>query len=325
MTTDVISGTEHDWPELPWHDWRPTLSTLHMWTQVVGKLRLALSPPLNHWWHVTLFVTARGLTTSPIPYRDRAFEVDFDFIGHRLIVEVDDGRTFETALEPKSVARFYREVVDGLRGLDIAVRIWPRPVEVEEAIPFDVDERHTSYERDHATAFWRGLERADRVLKTFQTSFAGKVSPVHFFWGGFDLATSRYSGRPAPRHPGGIPNCADWVMQEATSREETALGWWPLNPDFGPAFYAYTYPEPPGYPAFRVEPAQAFYDTRLGEFILPYDAVRAASDPDAVALDFLETTYAAGADLGGWDRSQLEPSVRPDLPPRGAWSAAPSD
>jgi hypothetical protein len=325
MATEVTSRMDQDWPQLPWHDWAPTLSTLHMWTQVVGKLRLALSPPENHWWHIALYLTARGLTTSPIPYRDRSFQVDFDFVAHRLVVDVDDGRTFEIALEPKSVVRFYREVMDGLRGLDIGVRIWPHPVEVDEAIPFDADERHASYEPDHATAWWRGLERAGRVMKAFQSGFVGKVSPVNFFWGGFDLATSRYSGRPAPRHPGGIPNCADWVMEEATSREETAHGWWPLNEDFGPAFYAYTYPEPSGYPAATVRPEGAFYDSRLGEFILPYDAVRTARDPDAAALEFLDSTYVAGADLGGWDRRLLEPPVRPATPPRGVWSAAPSD
>jgi len=295
-----------------------------MWTQVVGKVRMALAPPLNHWWHVTLHVNARGLTTSAIPYGDRHFQVDFDFIDHRLRVSDTDGRSFTMALEPKSVARFYGEFMAGLRSLDIDVRIWTRPVEVAEAIPFESDETHASYNPDQAQLLWRGLLQADRVMKEFQTGFVGKASPVHFFWGSFDLAAARFSGRPAPIHPGGAPNCADWVMEEAYSHEDSSIGWWPASTEPGPVFYAYTYPQPEGYPSALVRPSEAFFDARLGEFSLPYDAVRGAADPDAVALEFFQTTYEAGADLGGWDRPALEPAVRPDRPPRRPWSVVDS-
>ena len=212
------------WPELPWRDWEPTLSTLHMWVQIVGKVRLALAPPLNHWWHVPLYVTARGLTTSPIPYGDREFQVDFDFVDHRLQVTDGDPGAFSMALEPRSVARFYREFLAGLQTRGIDVDISRRPVEVADAIPFDQDEGHASYDPHHAQQLWRALVQVDRVLKGFQTGFVGKASPVHFFWGGFDLTTTRFSGRPAPRHPGGVPNCPDWVMEEAESHQNVTVG-----------------------------------------------------------------------------------------------------
>lgn len=308
------------WPALPWHDWGPTLSTVHMWSQIVGKVRLALTPPRNHWWHVPLYVAATGLTTSPIPYGRRHFQIDFDFVDHRLLVRDSDGRGYDQPLAAMSVARFYRDLMTGLRSLDIDVRIWPHPVEVADAIPFESDEQHASYDRGHAAALWQGLVQADRVLKAFQTGFVGKVSPVQLFWGGFDLATSRYSGRPAPRHPGGIPNCPDWVMEEAASQEEHATGWWPLNAAFGPAFYAYVYPEPDGFRASPIGPGAAFFDGQLGDFILPYDAVREAEDPDGTALAFFESTYARGADLGRWNRAALEPAVRPGRPPTRPWS-----
>jgi hypothetical protein len=322
MATDAATRTDRRWAALPWDDWSDTLSTLHMWTQIVGKVRLALTPPLNHFWHVTLFVTARGLTTSPIPYARGSFQIDFDFVDHRLHVFGSDGASLDLALEPKSVARFYAELMAGLHGLGVDVRIRPQPVEVDGAIPFDEDETHASYDRAHATAWWRALADADRVMKAFQTRFVGKVSPVHFFWGGFDLATSRYSGRAAPLHRGGVPNCPDWVMQEAMSQEEAAMGWWPLDRKFGPAFYAYSYPEPAGYRSADAGPG-AFFDGRLGEFILPLDAARTAADPDHAVLDFLESTYRASADLGGWDRAALEPARLPDTPPSGSWSTAP--
>ncbi|MFL5777696.1 MAG: DUF5996 family protein [Chloroflexota bacterium] len=308
------------WPVLPWRDWAPTLATVHMWSQIVGKLRLALAPPLNHWWHITLHVSGRGLTTSPIPYEGRHFQVDFDLVDHRLLVIDSGGATFADRLEPKSVARFYRELMAGLKGIGIDVRVWPHPVEVADAVPFPSDDEHRAYDREHATAFWRGLVQADRVMKDFQTGFIGKVSPVHLFWGGFDLATSRYSGRAAPRHPGGVVNCPDWVQEEAYSREESAIGWWPLDERFGPAFYAYTYPEPDGLRSTRVEPEEAFFDQVLGEFILPYDAIHGAADGDAKVLEFFESTYRAGADLGRWDRRALEPAARPGRPPTRAWS-----
>jgi hypothetical protein len=327
MTAAVTgSGTETQtedlWPELRWSEWAATISTLHMWVQIVGKVRMALAPPLNHWWHVPLYVSSRGLTTSAIPYGGRQFQVDFDFLDHRLLVTDSRGRAFTMALEPRSVARFYREFMDGLRSLGIDVRISTKPVEVAEAIRFESDERHASYDPRQVQSFWRGLLQADRVMKAFQTGFVGKASPVHLFWGGFDLATARYSGRPAPLHPGGAPNCPTWVMEEAYSREESSIGWWPLSEAPGPAFYSYTYPEPEGFKSASVGPAGAYYDAQLGEFILPYDVVRRAADPDAAAREFFQTTYEAGADLGRWDRSILEPTVRPDRPPKRAWSTS---
>jgi hypothetical protein len=311
------------WPELPWRDWAPTVSTLHMWTQVVGKVRMALAAPLNHWWHVPLYVNARGLTSSPIPYGRRQFEVEFDFVDHRLVVTDTAGNLVTIPLEPRSVARFYREFMAGLQSLGIDVRIFTRPVEVTDPIPFELDEQNAAYDAGHADAFWRGLLQADRVMKAFQTGFAGKASPVHFFWGGFDHATTRFSGRPAPLHPGGAPNCPTWVMEEAYSREESSMGWWPSSQAIGPAFYAYTYPEPEGYRSARVRPDEAGFDEELGEFILPYDAVRRAADPDAAAQAFFQSTYEAGADLGGWDRRALEPAHGPDRPPTRAWSVLP--
>jgi uncharacterized protein DUF5996 len=308
------------WPELPWRDWGASIATVHMWTQIVGKVRLALASPLNHWWHVTLYVSSRGLTTSAIPYGGGRFQIDFDFIDHRLLVTDSEGGSFTMPLEPKSVARFYRELMAGLRSLGIDVRISTRPVEVAEAVPFETDEQHASYDAGHVRLFWRGLLQADRLMKAFQTGFVGKASPVHFFWGSFDLATTRFSGRPAPLHPGGAPNCPDWVMEEAYSREESSIGWWPQSEPPGPAFYAYTYPEPDGYRSASVRPSETFFDPRLGLFVLPYEAARISADPDAAVLDFFRSTYAAGADLGGWDRSTLEPRIHPGQPPHAPWS-----
>ena len=320
ILSQALAETDEPWPELPWREWTPTISTLHMWTQIVGKVRMALAPPLNHWWHIPLYVTSRGLTTSPIPHRHRNFQVDFDFLAHRLGVTDDDDRSFTIPFAPMSVARFYREFMDGLGGLGIEVRITRRPVEVAEAIPFDQDEQHASYDTNHAQSFWRGLLQADRVAKAFQTGFVGKASPVHFFWGSFDLAATRYSGRPAPLHPGGVPNCATWVMEEAYSREEVSVGWWPSHSELGPVFYAYAYPEPAGFRSAAIQPAEAFFDARFGEFFLAYDAVRGAADPDAVVEQFFQSTYEAGANLGRWDRSTLEPTIRPDRPPQRPWS-----
>jgi hypothetical protein len=311
---------EERWPELPWTEWQPTLTTLHLWLQIVGKVRMALAPPLNHWWHTTLYVTSRGLTTSPIPVGTRDFQVDLDFIDHRLDVTDTEGHAFEMTLAPMSVATFYREFMAGLSALGIEVQISTKPVEMDAAIPFEQDEEHASYEPMHAHLFWRALTDADRVLKEFQTGFVGKVSPVHVFWGGNDIATSRYSGRPAPKHPGGIPNMADWVNEEAFSREEFASGWWASTDPPGSAFYAYTYPEPKGIRTTAVRPAEGFWHERLGEFVLPYDAVRAAPDPDAKVMEFLQSTYAAGADLAGWDRAALEPAEIPGRPPKRPWS-----
>ena len=320
MTTSTGGEADEVWPELPWREWAPTITTLHLWTQIVGKVRMALAPPLNHWWHVTLYVTSRGMTTSPIPYGDREFQVDFDFVDHRLEVRDSIGGRFAMPLESISVAQFHRTFRDGLRGLGIEVRIFTRPVEVVEAIPFELDEQHASYDAEHAHAFWRGLVQADRAIKAFQTGFVGKASPVHVFWGSFDLAAARYSGRPAPLHQGGAPNCAVWVMEEAYSREVSSIGWWPSSEPPGPAFYAYTYPEPEGFRSAPIRPAEAVFDERFGEFLLAYDAVRTSPDPDAAVQAFFQSTYAAGADLAGWDRALLEPATPPGPSPGRAWS-----
>ncbi len=318
MTETLVDA----WPELPWRSWEPTITTLHLWTQIVGKVRMALTPPLNHWWHVPLYVTSRGLTTTAIPDGERTFQVDFDFLDHRLVVTTTDPSEFAIPLEPMSVARFHERFMRGLGDLGIHVRIWSRPVEMTEAIPFDEDETHASYDAGQAELLWRAFVQADRVLKTFQSGFLGKASPVQLFWGSFDLAAARYSGAPAPRHPGGVPNCPAWVMEEAYSREESSVGWWPRSEPPGPSFYAYTYPEPAGYEAASIRPAAALFDDRLGEFVLPYDAVRRAPDPETTIREFLQTTYEAGANLGGWDRAALEPAVTPGLRPDRPWSLA---
>jgi Family of unknown function (DUF5996) len=291
------------WPELTPATWADTRDTLHMWTQVVGKVRLALAPRVNHWWNVTLYVTARGLTTSLMPYRADGVEMAFDFRDHVLTIDRTDGRSATVALASRSVADFYAETMARLAELDVHVDILARPVEVPEAIPFADDDVHASYDADAAHRFWLLLVQAQRVLSRFRSGFVGKASPVHFFWGGFDLAVTRFSGRSAPLHPGGVPNCADWVMHEAYSHEVSSAGYWPSGADEG-IFYSYAYPEPGGY---RVAPGgPGAYDDGLREFVLPYAAVREAADPDATLLDFLEATYAAAADLGGWDRAALD-------------------
>jgi hypothetical protein len=276
-----------------------------MWTQIVGKIRMAKTPMVNHWWHVTLYVTPRGLTTSTIPDPDGSFEIELDFCEHRLQITREGGRAAEMALEPKSVATFYAEIRELLGELGIEVAIRPVPNEVEVAIPFAEDEVHHSYEAGAMQLFWRQLVAADRVLKQFRSEFTGKVSPVHFFWGAFDLAVTRFSGRDAPRHPGGAPNCADWVMVEGYSRELASAGFWPGGGEEG-AFYAYAYPEPDGFAAATVTPGAAAYNPDFGQFLLPYEVVRTAPDPEGALLDFLRATYAAAADLGGWDRESLD-------------------
>lgn len=287
--------THEPWPELPWREWRPTIETVHMWTQIVGKVRMALAPPLNHWWHAALYVTSRGLTTSPIPYGRRSFQVDFDFIDHRLLVRDSQGASLAIPFRAHSVALFYQELREGLRGLGVDVAISTRPVEVAHAIPYDVDEEHATYDPAQARAMWQGLIQADRVVKAFQSGFTGKASPVHFFWGSFDLAAARYSG--------------------ASPREEFSIGWWPSCEPPGPSFYAYTLPEPDGIRSARVRPAEAAFDEHLGEFILPYEVVASAPDPDAMAHEFFQSTYEAGADLGNWDRAALETHPSPRRPP----------
>jgi hypothetical protein len=295
------------WPALPYEAWKDTLATLHLWTQVVGKVRLTQSPWVNHSWHVTLYVTSRGLTTSPIAYGTRTFEIEFDFLAHRLAITTGDGRCAHVPLEPQTVAAFYARLLDALRSLNITISIHATPNEIPDAIPFARDETHRAYDPIYATRFWRVLVQADRVLKIFRARFAGKCSPVHFFWGGADLAVTRFSGRPAPEHPGGIPNLPDWVTREAYSHEVSSAGFWPGGgPIAYPAFYSYAYPEPAGFAKAPVGPEAAFYSQDLREFILPYDTVRLAASPDETLLEFLQSTYEAAALLAAWDRAALE-------------------
>ncbi|AFM27514.1 DUF5996 family protein [Desulfomonile tiedjei] len=295
------------WPELPLAEWQNTYTTLHMCTQVVGKIKLMQSPHVNHWWQVVLYVNARGLTTSPIPYGTRTFEIDFDFMDHVLIVRTNDGGQRTFALAGNSVADFYRKLMDVLHSLEIYVKIWTKPVEVPERILFEEDHTHASYDSQHVQRLWQILVQTDRVLKQFRSGFIGKCSPVHFFWGAFDMAVTRFSGRAAPMHPGGVPALADFVVQEAYSHEVSSCGFWPGGGAvLEPAFYAYAYPEPTGFKEVSIIPEQAFYSAEMSEFILPYDAVRQSQNPDDMLLKFSQSTYEAAADLGNWDRKSLE-------------------
>jgi hypothetical protein len=295
-----------NWPSLPPAAWDETRATLHMWTQIIGKIRLAQAPMINHWWQVPLYVTSRGLTTSPIPYGPRTFQIDLDFIEHRLQISVDDGRREGFALGPRSVADFHSELMGRMRSLGLEVPIWTMPCEIEHPIRFEDDHQHSAYDSEFANRFWRVLVQADRVLTAFRARFLGKVSPVHFFWGSFDLAVTRFSGRRAPTHPG-APNVADKVTREAYSHEVSSAGFWPGAAGLSePVFYAYAYPEPAGFAQAAVAPAAASYSTAFGEFLLPYDAVRLAGEPDDLLLQFLQSTYEAAADLGRWDRAILE-------------------
>ena len=294
------------WPALPYPAWRDTAATLHLWTQVVGKVRLALTPWVNHSWQVPFYVTARGLGTSPIPTDRESFEMEFDFIAHKLVVRASWGAERAIALEPQAVGDFYRKVSDLLDGMGVWVRIGEMPNEIADPIPFSRDRLHAAYDPGAAHAFWRVLIQADRLFKLFRSGFLGKASPVHFFWGSFDLAVTRFSGRPAPRHPGGVPSLPDAVAQEAYSHEVSSAGFWPGNDAFPrAAFYSYAYPEPHGLREARL-PQGASFERSLGEFVLPYDAVRTAADPDALLIEFLSSTYSAAADAGGWDRAALE-------------------
>ncbi|CAN5867525.1 DUF5996 family protein [soil metagenome] len=278
--------------------------------QIVGKVRLALAPLVNHWWNVTLYVTARGLTTGAMPHGPDALRIDFDFLDHVLEIESSRGGAFSTPLAPRSVADFHAAVMGGLEHLGMPVRIWTQPQEVDAAIPFEEDEIHAAYDPDAAHRLWRILVQCDRVMGKFRSRFLGKCSPVHFFWGAFDMAVTRFSGRPAPAHPG-APFVARWVVREAYSHECSSCGFWPGGgPVPEPAFYAYAYPEPAGFREWPVEPAAAVYSTDLFEFLLPYETVRSAEDPDAVLLAFLQTTYEAAAVPGGWDREALERHLR---------------
>jgi len=299
MATDV-------WPALPLQDWKDTYATLHMWTQIVGKIRLAQTPLLNHWWNVTLYVTSRGLTTSAMPYDDRIFEIDFDFMDHNLLIKSSDGGSKTVRLYPRSVADFYRETLAALQSLRIPVTIWTTPVEVEDRTPFEQDLKHAAYNPEYAQRVWRILLQTSRVLTEFRSRFIGKVSPVHFFWGAFDLALTRFSGRRAPAHPG-APNLARFVAVEAYSHEVSSCGFWPGGgPVDMPVFYAYAYPEPEGFKEYAIQPAEAFYHPQMREFLLPYDVVRTAKSPDQVLLAFVQSTYEAAANLAKWERGKLE-------------------
>lgn len=300
-----MTAADNGWPALRVSDWEPTRDTLHMWTQIVGKIRLAHSPLLNHWWQVTLYVSPRGLTTSSIPYGNRLFDMEFDFIDHVLSIRSSDGAARTVTLAPKSVAEFYAETLSALKQLGIESQISAGPNEVDPAIPFAADDQHASYDPDAAQLFWRQLAQAHRVIGEFRSHFVGKVSPVHFFWGSFDMACTRFSGRRAPEHPGGAPNCADWVMVEGYSHELSSCGFWPGGGEEG-AFYAYAYPEPEGFADYRIGPDAAFYSSDFKQFLLPYEAVRTSADPDRALTEFLQSTYAAAADLAGWDRASLE-------------------
>ena len=301
------------WPALPYSDWKETCKTLHLWTQVVGKVRLLLSPWVNHSWHVTLYLTARGLTTSPIFFGTRVLQIDFDFVDHVLRLQTGEGIKKNIKLAPKSVATFYREVMDALGELEIEVKLNTTPNEVDPAIPFEENEKDSAYDSGYANRFWRVLLQSDRVFKEFRSEFCGKCSPVHFFWGSFDLAVTRFSGRRAPPHPGGIPHLPDTVTREAYSHEVSSLGFWPGNemmPE--PIFYSYAYPEPRAFSEAKAQPDAAGYNGQLKEFVLPYEAVRNAASPDDALLQFARSTYDAAATLGNWDRAAFT-EMKPDL------------
>ncbi len=292
------------WPALPWEDWKDTATTLHMWMQIVGKTRLSLTPLENHWWNVPLYVTPRGLSTWSMPYHNDLFDIEFDFVDHRLHVRMTSGESKSIALRPQSVAEFYDEYLSLLRSFGIDAKINPKPVEVADPIPFAEDHQHASYDKDSVHRFWRILQRSDTLFKRFRAAFLGKSSPVHFFWGSFDLAVTRFSGRPAPPRPG-----ADSITREAYSHEVISAGFWPGNGGFGaPAFYCYAAPQPAGLEKEQIRPAQAHYDNDLKEFVLKYDDVRQADSPDDAVLEFLQSSYEAGARLAGWDRAALERS-----------------
>ena len=300
----MVTGSD-GWPKLTLSAWEDTLATFHMWVQIVGKVRLALEPMVNHWWQVPLYVSARGLTTSLMHTGNIGVEIEFDLVDHMLEVRTTTGATGHTALEPRSVASFYQATMAMLQELGAPVTILPRPQEVVAAIPFPDDEQHRAYDAVAVHRLWLALVHAHRVMTRFRAGFVGKASPVHFFWGGPDLAVTRFSGRRAPRHPGGVPNCADWVQELAYSHEVSSCGFWPGGPDEG-YFYAYAYPQPGAFGAWPVTADAAYYDNDLGEFLLPYAAVRTAADPDAFLLSFFQSTYEAAAQLGGWDRAALE-------------------
>jgi hypothetical protein len=305
MTPEAIrsrASDEEALPALPFDSWKDTLATLHMWAQIVGKVRLKLCPLVNHWWNVPFYVTARGMTTSAMPYERRAIEVQFDFIEHKILIETSEGRMVAMAMQPQSVADFYKKFMAALRELGLSVHIWTMPCEVPNPTPFEKDHVHAAYDADAAHKFWRILVWVDQIFKEFRAGFEGKASPVHFFWGSFDLAVTRFSGRPAPERPG-----ADSITREAYSHEVSSAGFWPGGGDIkAPAFYSYAAPEPPGFAEQRVGPQSAFYHPQMKEFLLMYDDVRTAGSPKDALMEFLQSTYNAAADLGKWDRKNLE-------------------
>jgi hypothetical protein len=297
------------WPDVANSQWEDSRDTLLLWTQIVGKVRLHFEPMVNHWWQVALYVSARGLTTSLMSIGERGLEIEFDFLDDLLLLRTTDGQTRTVALESRSIADFYLAVLSALHEIGVQVEIYPRPMEVAVAIPFDQDEIHRSYDADAVRRYWVLLVQAHRVMTRFRSNFIGKVSPVHYFWGGGDLAVTRFSGRTAPAHPGGVPNCPDWVQREAYSHEVSSCGFWPGG-DAGGSFYAYAYPQPDGFLDWPVEPDGAVFDKDLGEFILPYESVRESNDPDGTLLRFFESTYEAAAELARWDRRALEAGPR---------------
>jgi hypothetical protein len=302
MNARITHANDDPWPELRLESWQDTYQTLHMWSQIVGKVRLALSPRLNHWWEVPLYVNSSGLTTSSIPYSAGIFEIQFDFIHHKLLIQTSHSTNRTLALAPRSVASFYKEFMGELDSLGIEVKIWKMPVEIQDPVRFDQDTQHASYDPEYANRFWRILVSCDRIFKEFRSAFIGKASPVHFFWGSFDLAVTRFSGRRAPER-----DRADPITREAYSHEVISAGFWPGGGDIKEAaFYAYAAPEPAGFAQHPIGPAQAFYHPQLKEFLLMYDEVRGAASPRRALLEFLQSTYDAGADLGKWNRKELE-------------------
>ena len=299
------------WPDLPLAAWSETCDTLQLWTQIVGKVRIALTPLVNHWWNASFLVTARGLAAKAMPYAGRTLDITFDFTNHRLLIEASDGRVETIGLKAMAVADFYNEFMQRLRRVGVDIHIWTMPGEIENAVPFDKDRIHAQYDEVYAQKFWMALLQANRVMNEFRARFIGKASPVHFFWGSFDLAVTRFSGRTAPPPKGTTPNLASWVMAEAYSHEVSSCGFWPGNGGYGrAAFYVYAYPEPADYGDTHLLTPEAFYDTGLGQFILPYDAVRQSDDPDKLLLGFLQETYVAAAEVSNWDRAALEREAR---------------
>lgn len=294
------------WPELSIANWKDTQATLHLWTQIVGKIRTAQMPWTNHSWHVTLYVTPRGLTTLAMPYLQRTFQVDFDFIDHRLLLTSSDGASQHIDLKPMSVADFYGRVTSALKHMDINVEIHGKPNEVDPSLPFAVDTEHNTYDAEGVERFHQALVQTDRLMRQFRAGFLGKCSPVHFFWGSFDLAVTRFSGRPAPTHPGGFPNMPDWITREAYSHEVSSCGFWPGGGDQEAMFYSYAYPAPADFADQKVRPNAASYSKEMGEFVLPYEAIRQSDSPDADLLEFFHSTYDVAAETGNWDRPSLE-------------------